>query len=232
MVVSLRLLLDWPRQGGAVAGAATVLDPARPHRRVRRRSSTRVDHLLVTTVSVSGLTGIVVAVYLVVVIGLGRVPHGGERQVLLLSMAAAGVAALLYLPARERLTEAANRLVYGERHAPDEVLRTFGIRLSRAIPMDELLLQLAESLRKTMALTAAEVWTGTSGEPHGARGLCAAPSRRAARDRSRRLCRSCPEPACRAAPGSACGSPDLLDRPSRRPAPRGARPATPARCSA
>ena len=41
------------------------------------------------------------------------------------------------------------------------MLRTFGSRLTRAIPMDELLLQLAESLRKTMALTSAEVYTGT-----------------------------------------------------------------------
>jgi signal transduction histidine kinase len=57
----------------------------------------------------------------------------------------------------------ANRLVYGERHAPDEVLRTFGSRLSRAIPLDELLLQMVESLRKTLALQAAEVWTGTNG---------------------------------------------------------------------
>src|SRR4029453_16538801 len=54
-------------------------------------------------------------------------------------------------------------LVYGERHAPDEALRTFGSRLSRAIPLDELLLQLAESLHKTMALDAAEVWTGSRG---------------------------------------------------------------------
>ena len=43
------------------------------------------------------------------------------------------------------------------------MLRTFGSRLTRAIPMDELLLQLAESLRKTLALTRAEVWTGTEG---------------------------------------------------------------------
>ena len=55
----------------------------------------------------------------------------------------------------------ATRFVYGSREAPDEVLRTFGSRLTRAIPMDELLLQLAESLRKTMSLAAAEVYTGT-----------------------------------------------------------------------
>ena len=52
---------------------------------------------------------------------------------------------------------------YGEREAPDAVLRTFGSRLSRAVPMDELLLQVAESLRKTLGLRAAEVWTGSRG---------------------------------------------------------------------
>ncbi len=78
-------------------------------------------------------------------------------------MAAAAVAALLYGPARQRLTQYANRIVYGEREAPDTVLRTFGSRLSRAIPMDELLLQVAESLRKTLGLAAAEVWTGSGG---------------------------------------------------------------------
>ena len=113
--------------------------------------------------SLAGLSGLVVAVYLLVVLGLGQVPSERERALLLLSMAAAAVCALLYHPARERLTQAANRLVYGERSAPDETLRTFGARLSRAIPLDELLLQLAESLHKTMALEAAEVWTGSDG---------------------------------------------------------------------
>jgi GAF domain-containing protein len=99
----------------------------------------------------------------VVVLGLGRTPTGTERSLLLASMVAAMFAALVYIPARVRLTDLANRLVYGERTAPDEALRTWGSRLTRAIPLDELLLQLAESLRKTMNLAAAEVWTGTDG---------------------------------------------------------------------
>jgi signal transduction histidine kinase len=57
----------------------------------------------------------------------------------------------------------ANQVVYGERVAPDEALRTFGSRLSRTIPLDELLLQMVESLRKSMSLTAAECWTGDGG---------------------------------------------------------------------
>ena len=50
----------------------------------------RVDRLLTYTVSLAGLTTLVVAVYLLVVIGLGRRPEGDERSLLLLSMVAAG----------------------------------------------------------------------------------------------------------------------------------------------
>jgi signal transduction histidine kinase len=116
--------------------------------------------VLVHTVSFVGLTLVVVAVYVFIVLGLGRAPAHDERALFGLSMIAAAVVALAYMPARERLADLANRLVYGERSAPDEALRSFGQRLTRATPMDELLLQLVESLRKTMALRAAEVWTG------------------------------------------------------------------------
>ncbi|MEO6628050.1 MAG: histidine kinase [Aquihabitans sp.] len=162
LVAVLHLLIDWPHNAALIAAAGSILIPLAMLASATPLLS-RVDRLLVTTVSFTGLTGVVAAVYLLVVIGLGRTPVGAERQLLGLSMVAAAAAALLYLPARDRLTEQANRLVYGERHAPDESLRTFGSRLSRAIPMDELLLQLAESLRKTMLLAAAEVWTGADG---------------------------------------------------------------------
>jgi signal transduction histidine kinase len=54
--------------------------------------------------------------------------------------------------------------VYGDRRSPDEALRTFGGRMSRAVPMDELLLQLVETLRSTMHLSLAEIWTGADGQ--------------------------------------------------------------------
>ncbi len=109
----------------------------------------------------AGFTVVVAAIYLVIVLGIGRAPQDtGDRDLLGLSMLAAAMAAVGYLPARERLAAVAKRLVYGAREAPDEALRTFGSRLTRAIPMDELLLQLAESLRKTMSLASAEVFTG------------------------------------------------------------------------
>jgi signal transduction histidine kinase len=162
VVLALRLFLGWPSHGAEVVFAATLLVPAAVVAGVSPLA-TRVDRLLAGTVSVAGLTGVVVAVYLVIVLGLGRTPTPRERTLLLLSMVASAVAALLWLPARLRLAQVANGLVYGEQQPPDTALRTFGSRLSRAIPMDELLLQLAESLHKTMALRSAEVWTGSNG---------------------------------------------------------------------
>jgi signal transduction histidine kinase len=163
VAVALRIFLDWPRPLAEIATGATVLVPLSFVPCLFPRMLGHVDRLLGEAVALTGLTSVVVSVYLVIVLGLGRSPTDDERPILLLSMLAAAVAALLYGPARTRLAAVSNQFVYGERHAPDEALRTFGARLTRAIPFDELLLQLAESLRKSLALQAAEVWTGSAG---------------------------------------------------------------------
>ena len=163
VVFALELITDWPRRASLIITIVGALVPLSLVAGTDHRMLARVDSLLARTVAITGLTGLVLAAYIVVVLGLGRAPTGGERSLLLASMLAAAVSALLYLPARAWLTDLANRLVYGERTAPDDTLRTFGSRLTRAIPLDELLLQLAESLRKTMNLASAEIWTGIDG---------------------------------------------------------------------
>jgi signal transduction histidine kinase len=160
---ALRLLVSWPNDLALVIGVSTVLLPLSLMAATSARLVSFVDRLLGHTVAVGGLVGLVAAVYVVVVLGLGRVPTEEERTLLALSMAAAAVAALLFPATRARLNELAARVVYGEQHAPDEVLRTFGDRLTRALPMDELLLQAAESLRKTFGYDAIEIWTGQAG---------------------------------------------------------------------
>ncbi|HMD46399.1 MAG TPA: ATP-binding protein [Acidimicrobiales bacterium] len=161
--LALRLLWGWPSRAALVVALASLPLAVAIVLGSSRRFAGRIDRLLAQTVSLAGLTAVVLCVYIVIVLGLGRTPTHQERSLLALSTVAAAVAALLYGPARQRLSQYANRIVYGEREAPDAVLRTFGSRLSRAIPMDELLLQVAESLRKTLALTTAEVWTGAGG---------------------------------------------------------------------
>lgn len=163
VTVVLAALVDWPTHVLEVCVAGTVAVPLALALGARRHPRIRIDRLLVHTIVLVGLVCLVGAVYLLVLLGLGRRPEGDERTILGLSLLAAAIAALVWVPARERLTELATRRVYGERHAPDEVLRTFGTRLTRALPLDELLLQLAESLKKTMTLDVAEVWTRVGG---------------------------------------------------------------------
>jgi signal transduction histidine kinase len=161
--LGLDAIVGFPRHPELVAAGASVLVPFALVMGTFEAGTRVVERLLVRTIVVAGLVALVEAVYLLVVIGLGHVPTSSDRTVLASSMIAAAVAALLAVPARHRLEEAANQRVYGERHAPDEPLRTFAGRMSRAVPLDELLLQLAESLHKTLALASAEVWTGTDG---------------------------------------------------------------------
>jgi signal transduction histidine kinase len=157
----LHALVGHPGPLGAVSAGGTVLIPLSLIAGDIGALSSHGGRVLVRAFLTLGLVAMVSIIYLIVVIGLGHKPdNSSERTILGLSMVATVLAAAAFLPARERLTDSATRFVYGAREAPDEVVRTFGSRLTRAIPMDELLLQLAESLRKTMTLTSAEIYTG------------------------------------------------------------------------
>ena len=162
-VAALNALVNSPEQVGAIALAATGIIPIAFVVAAFERPAVVIDRLLLHTITLTGLVALVSAVYVAIVLGLGRFPEDEERTLLVLSIIAAAAAALLYVPTRERLQRFATRFVYGERQAPDEVIRTFGSRMSRSLPLDELLLQMAESLRKTLQLDVAEVWTGSGG---------------------------------------------------------------------
>ena len=115
------------------------------------------------SVAITGVAVLVAAVYLVVIFGIGGTPKGHERDVLLASLAAAVAVALLAGPLRRRLATISDAVI-GERvPSTEEVANAFVGRMSRAVPMDELLLQLAESLRATVPGTVAEIWTGSDG---------------------------------------------------------------------
>jgi signal transduction histidine kinase len=160
-VTVLYLLVGWPAPLPPAAEGLMVLIPLGLTAGDLPRLGPHGGRLLVQVLSVAGFAATVSVIYLVVILGLGRPPSDtADRELLGTSMIAAAVAAASFAPARERISDWATRRVFGARQAPAEVLRTFGSRMTRAIPMDELLLQLAESLRKTMALSSAEVYTG------------------------------------------------------------------------
>jgi signal transduction histidine kinase len=159
----LDALLGWPGNVAVVALCGSLLVPLALVLGSFEPSAGRVDRMLVRSIETGGIVVMIGVVYLLVVLGFGDAPDHAQRRVLGLSMIAAGLVSLAYVPIRTRLTDFANRRVYGRRRAPDEALQTFGARMSRAIALDELMLQLAESLQRSLRLVAAEVWTGTDG---------------------------------------------------------------------
>jgi GAF domain-containing protein len=153
--------VGWPGPVAAVAASAAAAVPLALILAECPPLAPYGGRVFVHALSAAGSTAVVAVIYLVIVLGLGREPgNPADREILGLSMLAAAVAAIGFLPTRSRLVASATRFVYGAREAPDEALRTFGSRMTRAVAMDELLLQLAESLRKTMGLVCAEVYTG------------------------------------------------------------------------
>jgi signal transduction histidine kinase len=156
-------LTGWPEHVPIVVVATSVSVPVALVASTIERALGLAGRILVHTIIASGMLVLVTGVYVLIVVGFRGLPEGDERAVLALSLVAAAIVGIFSLPVRRRLEAFANLRVYGEREAPEEALRTFANRMSRAVPMDELLLQLTETLRKTMALSSAEVWTGSDG---------------------------------------------------------------------
>jgi signal transduction histidine kinase len=129
------------------------------------RSRSSVAHRLLGPVLAAGaLLAVVALAYALVVLALGHSPDADERTVLWLSIAATFVVVIVYPRARARAARATRWLLRAQRPALDEPLILFTGRLSRAIPLEELLLQTAETLRRAFDLRAAEIWTGSGGE--------------------------------------------------------------------
>lgn len=127
------------------------------------RSARPAAFVLAGVIPIAGLAALTAGVYLVVVVGLNGPPKGHERSVLLASVSAAIITLILSIPARHRLIRIADAFVTGREPTAHDALTTFGARMSRAVPMDELMLQLAESLHASTKGSAAEIWTGVDG---------------------------------------------------------------------
>jgi signal transduction histidine kinase len=163
VVLALHVLLDLPeRPLGWVLGILILL-PAGMLLGQFTATAAVAERALVEAIVAAGLTVLVVTVYLVVVVGLGRPPVGTERGVLVSSAIAALVVGVLALPVRFRLMATARTLLGQGGNRPEAVLAGFGARMTRSVPFDELLLQLAESLWATIGTAGAEVWVGSDG---------------------------------------------------------------------
>jgi len=117
-----------------------------------------VDIVINRTVVYGALAMMIALFYVAVVVGIGSIVGRGTGANLILSLVATAVVALAFQPARERLQRAANRLVYGKRATPYEVLSDFSDRLADAYASEELLPRMARVLGEGTGAERAEVW--------------------------------------------------------------------------
>src|SRR5207237_5903336 len=86
-----------------------------------------IDVVINRALLFGALAVFIAAIYIGVVVGVGALV--GSRASPILCGAAAAILALAFQPARSRAQRFADRLVYGERAAPYEVLSEFSERL-------------------------------------------------------------------------------------------------------
>ena len=117
-----------------------------------------IDVVINKTVLYAGLVAFITAVYVGIVVGIGSLLGTGDRTNVPLSIAATAIVAVAFQPARERVQRFANRLVYGKRATPYEVLSEFSERLGGAYAAEDLLPRMARILAEGTGARRADVW--------------------------------------------------------------------------
>ena len=115
-----------------------------------------IDLIINRAVVYTLLAAAVTIVYVAIVVGVGALlgSHGGP----LLTIVAAVAIALLFQPLRQRAQAVANRIVYGERASPYQVLSEFADSMANTLPLEEQLDRMVALLASGTGATRAEVW--------------------------------------------------------------------------
>jgi signal transduction histidine kinase len=121
-----------------------------------------IDVVINKAVVYAVLAVFITGVYLTVVVAAGSLTGYASNPVL--SGIAAAVVALAFQPARRGAQRLANRLVYGERATPYEVLAQLGDRLAGEYAADDVLDRIATALAGGIGADRVVVWLNSGGE--------------------------------------------------------------------
>jgi signal transduction histidine kinase len=121
-----------------------------------------IDVVIGRTVVYGALAAFVTAVYVGIVVGIGALI--GSRGNLLLSIVATALIALAFQPMRERARRFANRLVYGKRATPYEVMSEFAERMAGTYSLDDVLPRMARIAAEGTGASRVEIWVRVGNE--------------------------------------------------------------------
>jgi signal transduction histidine kinase len=121
-----------------------------------------IDIVIRKALIVASLAAFFVGVYALVVGGVGAVVQSSSNSTL--SFAAAAIVAVLFQPMLSRAGKFADRVVYGKRATPYEVLAEFSEHLAETYAADDVLPRTARILGEGVGADLARVWLSVGGE--------------------------------------------------------------------
>jgi signal transduction histidine kinase len=119
-----------------------------------------IDVILNKTLVYGFLAAFITLVYVLVVVVFGAMIGATEG----LSLVASAIAAVAFQPVRNRAQGFANRIVYGERATPYEVLSKFSRHLGEVYSTDDVLPRMAQILAEGTGASRAIVWLRVGAE--------------------------------------------------------------------
>ncbi|HEX6538491.1 MAG TPA: histidine kinase [Candidatus Dormibacteraeota bacterium] len=117
-----------------------------------------IDVVIGRTLVYGSLAVLITGVYVGIAVGVGELVGSGGKPNLGLSILATAIVAIGFQPARERLQRIANRLVYGRRATPYQVLSKFSSQVAGSYAADDVLPRMARVLHEGTGAESTAVW--------------------------------------------------------------------------
>ncbi len=121
-----------------------------------------IDSLISRALLVGTLGLFITGVYVGIVVGIGAL-IGQQHPSVWLSVFATALVAVAFQPVREAFKRGVNRLVYGSRATPYEVLSNFASSMAGRYTTGELLPRIAQTVSECLGGGRVQVWLGSGG---------------------------------------------------------------------
>jgi signal transduction histidine kinase len=142
-LIPVTVLEDTPAWMQLLSGITTALLPVAVGVAILKYRLYDIDLVINKTLVYAILAGFITAVFLTLVVGVGTIAGGGNT---FLAAVAAALVAVVFQPVRRWAQHLANRLVYGDRATPYEVLSRFSERLAETYSIEDVLPRTARVL--------------------------------------------------------------------------------------
>jgi signal transduction histidine kinase len=145
---------------------AVVALPAASYVAIFKHHLYDLDIVVSKTITFGVLAALITGAYVLVVAGVGAAVGTVGESSLVLSVLATAIVAVAFQPVRRRVQRLADRLVYGARATPYEVLAELSHRMGDAIDAEAVLPEIARIVAEGTGAVTAEVWLVVGSDLH------------------------------------------------------------------